>query len=420
MNKFYKDYEKAVLNEIELDEKAYSLLGMKPSEYAFIPRPLKFVRYLKNKFYFSRVFSFVLPLGWLLVTPFFFLYQLFFTFKGKLMNKKVGFPINSEQTLYLVYSTRALEVFKKHDAGFQSKYYVSMPWLQTDFFEDNSLSLLGFLSYRKLFKAYLVAIQSVLIFYLLSGKKVWTLQTYSAFRWFVVYFAIRDLNNVEFVCAEHYDRWAVLTDLTVTNNRLFGDSSCSLTIMQHGFLGSLTHEQEPLKLPYKLLSVSHIYVYNDAEYQFFNRYVLGKNSISLIPECHSFTPKIELTTIGSVKHVPYVLFVGNPVCEDFHMLLFDSLQKKLKNDVVFYYKPHPLTPGTERVNNVNWSVIKDKKQFPFVDLVISYPSTLEYEYALHGIKTISHAIDAPSAEVQFYAGQVFSILNKFYLGDTIE
>lgn len=421
MNKFYKDYEKAVLNEIELDEKAYLLLGMKPIDYAFLPRPLKFVRYFKTKIYFSKFFSIIFPVFWLCLMPFFFLYQLFLVCKEKWRKKNAfSFSDNVEHVLYLVYSIRAMDVFKSHDAGLKSKYYVLMPWVKVEFFEDRSVKLVSLLSCKQMFIAYVRAVQSVLMFYLLSSKKAWTLQTYMAFNWFLVYFALRDLSHVEFVCAEHYDRWAVLTDLTVTNNRVFGDNSCLLTIMQHGFLGRLTSAQTPLNLPYRLNSVSHVYVYNDISFDFFNSYVFGYDSTSLTPERHTFVPQIELTTIDSANLSSKVLFVGSPVCEEFQMLLYDSINKKLGRDVIFYYKPHPLNPSTERIKDVSWLLIEDKKHFPFVDLVISYPSTLEYEYALHGVKTVSHSIDACSDEVQFYADQVILILDKFYFGDAVE
>jgi hypothetical protein len=413
MKKFYKDYEKAIENEIELDLNSYSLLGKKAFECAFLPRPLKFARFIKRKIYFSGLFSIVLPIAWLFIMPFVFLYKLLFFFKEKLRSAPdIGLEVNAGNTVFLVYSNRALEVFKNHTSVSKARLYIFMPWVNAGIIENKSINLLQMLSYRQLIMVYVLAIYSVLVFYFSSGRKEWTLQTYTVFNWFLVYFAIRDLNQVEFVCAEHYDRWAVLTDLVVTNKRLSDNETTTLTLMQHGLLGKIGTSQGCLNLPYKLKSVSKLFVYNRVAFKYFTDHILYKNHCSLKPEMKLFISNIELSNIDSLGFIASVLFIGNPACERFHISLLYSLQEKLQDTVLFFYKPHPLSPSSSKVNNVNWSIVSEKRKFPFVDLVISYPSTLEQEYAMHGVKTITHSIDASGQEIQDYERQVLSALEK--------
>jgi hypothetical protein len=187
--------------------------------------------------------------------------------------------------------------------------------------------------------------------------------------------------------------------------------------MQHGFLGSLSKSEDRLELPYKLKSVSDLYLYNSDAKNYFLSNVISKDVSSLAPRIHFFTPSLNISSSDdALGYFFRILFVGSPLCENFHMNLFSKINNE---SFLCYYKPHPLNPCSNTVYNLSWKVIEDKGFFPDVDLVICYPSTLELEYSSLGIRTLCHLVDASDKDINHYVSLINEIAQD-KKGDEIE
>ncbi|HFG1928571.1 TPA: hypothetical protein ACGF3N_002408, partial [Vibrio cholerae] len=86
-----------------------------------------------------------------------------------------------------------------------------------------------------------------------------------------------------------------------------------------------------------------------------------------------------------------LLFVGHSICLKTHVELYLCLRSK-HPEVEFFYKPHPSQTMDENSRNLGWRVYDKLDHFPDVDVVVSYPSTLAYEYYLAGKPVIQHSI----------------------------
>ncbi|EBN6923652.1 hypothetical protein DX200_20725, partial [Salmonella enterica] len=265
---------------------------------------------------------------------------------------------------------------------------VKLPWLNFEPINNNcdSVSLYGVISFFDVTKAFLLTIFSFVCFFKPSCIK-WILHLYTAPSWFLIALA---MNNVKgsFASSEHYDRWAVLTDIVCKIKRK------RYILIQHGsLLGLKAKKIEYFNLPYKLKSVSEIVVFNKIEFDLFSDYILSKNkNDGLI--VHYFQQPFIVSSIIEKKELS-VLVVGHSLCERAQLKIGERLST-LSDEIVVYYKEHPRARASEKVKRAAWNFITDDNYFPDVDLVISYPSTLALQYQdlnktvlLHGLDNIN-------------------------------
>jgi hypothetical protein len=64
-----------------------------------------------------------------------------------------------------------------------------------------------------------------------------------------------------------------------------------------------------------------------------------------------------------------------------------------------FYKPHPLGKLNPAMARHDWQIISDKDEFPEVEMLVSYPSTLVTEYAALNIPASVHPLhlDVPGS-----------------------
>jgi hypothetical protein len=237
-------------------------------------------------------------------------------------------------------------------------------------------------------------INAILVTYALArhpNRSKWTLQSYTAFRWFLVRYAIDRISG-PLVIAEHFDRWAVLIDRSIRESRrkTIFDSGRRLVLIQHGALGGMRMDNAPLKLPIKLGCVDMLYAYDESEEDLFRNSILISRRIDQSLRVEYFKPSIKLSG-EPISSRPRILFVGHPICEHFHAALYCGLKEA--GDVDFFYKPHPKASMSSDMAKFGWKIIYNSEIFPRVDLLIAYPSTLVIEYKESGIEALVHPID---------------------------
>lgn len=252
--------------------------------------------------------------------------------------------------------------------------------------------------------------------------RVWGLQSYTAFSWFMTRIALTRVST-HWVTTEHYDRWAVLLDAVVRQARRSGHLSPSsenlgFSLIQHGSLNPLSGSgllPAFPNLPYRLSCVSHLHVYTAATGEGFKRCVLSKNGAAELKGLHLFKPSISLSQMEPL-HATKVLFIGHPACEAFHLGVLRELLSH--PDIHCIYKPHPKSPMSRKAAGAGWHVVSDPSCFPECQLAIAYPSTLALEYREASVAVVQHAMNEPLAHVPTFARTVLSTLNNLRTSST--
>ena len=397
------DFLSATENEIYLDSLLFSLGGASPEKLGFFPRPTKWVSLAKKHPRASFVAWRLVRLAWLggggLV---FFLWQYFRMRPGAGFRKKQSSAYLENSGYVLALSTRVGDIIHAGNIPDLPANWVTLPWVPLRQIPTNVnvVDLMELLDAGDLARALRDAVCSIYISRNRQQISPWVLQTYTAFRWFVVRAAIDKLPG-DLLMAEHFDRWAVLVDGSARCQRFVDPASgirCKrkLTLVQHGSLGSLGSNNNigavsRLDLPRKLHAVAHLYAYDRGQEMEFKNSVLSPESAGKI-EISYYQSRIELRKVADYSGVK-ILFVGHPVCEALHMHLYESLRTNYMFKA--YYKPHPLSPMSAKASAIDWEVIREPHHFPEVDMLISYPSTLVVEYSGAGISAVVHPIDMP-------------------------
>lgn len=410
-------YFKAVENEIVIDEVAYNLLKASSKQFSYLPRPTKWYRQWQH----SKLFVTFAPAVWIFwnlggAVIYFILDFVRLFLKSRHFGSRIKFA-QEKNSYALALSTRAYDIIDKKLLGFEPDAWVILPWVPVNHKNNSAipeLNIFEILSFKNQIQCLFLAISSVYCALSTTNLRRWNLQTYTAYRWFLVHKALMNLEGGTFLTAEHYDRWAVLVDTVVAENKkaTSGAKHNELIIVQHGALGSLTDAKaDGSKFSYeittKLAAVDQIYVYDQASEEYFKQAILVSGQS--LKKVHYFKPTIQLSSINALETAA-ILFVGHPLCEELQIKVLNKL--KLNTKYTFYYKPHPLAKASELVYAQSWNVIRDASFFPDVKLLISYPSTLVNEYANAGKAAVVHAIDLSATEADRIANEVNEKLTK--------
>ena len=399
------DYIRATENEISIDKSVYDLANTSPERLGYMPRPAKILnRFIKRPVLFKLLVMVLRGLWCTGGASLFFFYEMIVFYK---YYRRVPPQLESEnhsREYALAFSARAADILTSKVLSFEPECWITFPWVQTNFEREvESIDVFSLLKGKDIFAAFVLAVIASRKIARRKKNQKWTLQSYTAFRWFAVRIALGKLPVHKLIIAEHYDRWAMLADSMASRcGRDPGnqsDSGVELVMVQHGSLfglASLEHQARPslpFKLGHKLKNVTHAFVYNEDAQMIFASDILSFSCTAVGVSFTYFSPAIKLTTYPSENPVR-VLFVGHPICEGLHVHLLRDLVQAYQ--VSFYYKPHPTAGAAESVQHEAWQVIVGRESFPEVDFLIAYPSTLVIEYAASGISAILHPLDLNS------------------------
>lgn len=401
------DYFAATRNEVAIEEMFLTLSKTEASRVGHLPRVPHWIAKALKRPRMMLATSKIAQVLWLLGGAAIYFIRDYLKFLFARMKAEATNQFQSEGSI-LGLSSR-VHVFLK-PATFPSlpRVWLTLPWLERQELPDaaQELPLLSALKHRDFLSAF---IDAMVVTYRMQRHRSlapWVLQTYTAFRWFLVRRVVDRIDG-PLVTAEHYDRWAVLVDRSVRERRRAPGCNVRMILVQHGAMGPLTGAEvqtsASLHLPTRLRQVDKLHAYNNTEVAAFRDMVFAKPEVSRFLEVQFFDPTLELSG-SETSNCPILLFVGHPLCESFHAQTYIKLKDWKVVDVL--YKPHPMASMSVSMAEVGWTIIKDANYFPKVDLLVSYPSTLVKEYESLGIHACVHSLDAQLGDLDLFVDKI--------------
>lgn len=241
----------------------------------------------------------------------------------------------------------------------------------------------------------------------ISGGFNGALYSFTSFNFFLLARALKRVDKgTKVYFTAQKDRWALLVDSFPHIEKI---------LAQHGttfFVGTpdeyikenIIYREEDnsytYNMPFKLCDTAKIYVFTEKEYKYC---MLSEQQERDVPYT-VIGYNLQTSPLQSDKKT--ILIAG---CWNFFL---DNEKKIIKylegKGVDLYIKPHPvlsLAPYRDLEKHYNFSIV-EKELFPEVDLVLSYSSTLAYEYENLNIKVV-------------YYGEIFDGNNEL-INDTID
>lgn len=244
-----------------------------------------------------------------------------------------------------------------------------------------------FLVFKDVCAITLIGIKSCLIYMFRYYK--YLISVYKGPEYYSVYYSLQNFSENSWVFSNQSDRWAILFDNLPAKEKI---------LLQHGIDYPFDY------LLYKLKSISQFYAISEGTWENSAKYLLDCS-----PELHFLVPTIQLEKIESERHT--VLLIS-------YFLFFEEEQKILSLlssfEMDVYVKLHPTQSDSinrkyyDLQNQYNFKIVK-KEFFPKVDFVISYFSTLAYEYNAYNIALFIYSKD--SLDVKELECKIRKVLN---------
>lgn len=393
-------YMKSVENEICLDQGIYALCGLSAKDLGYLPRPAKLLNRLAGRQGLVRMVAGVVRMLWRNGAA-----MLFFAREWLMLSAHVRrlatVEVAEAREAAFCSGNRSVEVIRAALPG-RGLAWLTLPWapVEAGKVQGPVVDVFALLDSNDLRRAFCLSVRAVAVLARRPRTRDWVLQSYTAMRWFCVYLALEKAGFDHLLTADHFDRWALLVDGLVSRQRVRGRGAkaleVQLTLVQHGDVRSLdqpasSQSRLPFVLRYKLNAVTQLYVFDDHSRQVFENDILSRRCLARGVEIQRYSPSIDLVSLPA-EHKVKVLFVGHPICESIQIELFKCLMEAF--EVTVYYKPHPTAGMSALARSQGWTVIDDKRIFPAVDLIVSYPSTLVQEYAGQGIGAVMHPLQS--------------------------
>lgn len=402
------DYVAATENEIAVDVNFLSIAGLAPATAGYLPRSPKWVALGQRCPFWTRWSWRGLWLFWAAGgAALYFLWQLVKCLRAR--RGAPAAPLATPAAAVVAFSSRTGDILNDRQFPDLPATWYTLPWVPLAQVPANAvlIDLFSLLSRAQLWAALRDALHATYLLLRRRRTRPWLLQSYTAFRWFAVRSAL-DLHPCRLVMADHFDRWAVLADSAVCAWRAAPGAGCvGLSLVQHGSLAKLDDEdgkaRAGLRLYRRLRAVTRLYAYGPDAVQAFKATILSAACAARLEEAVLFVPQIELDGPREAAMVR-LLFVGSPMCEEFHRSLFMALAARHRVQV--FYKPHPKAPMSDSMRHVGWEVIDQPRRFPAVELLVSYESTLVLEYQAAGVGAVVHPINSDSARTDEVLEQI--------------
>lgn len=403
--RYLVEYRAATDNEIASDLSFLQRAGTSPEKVGFVPRVPLWLGRISESARYTRMLSHVGSFFWSLSAglPFHVVKLTQLMFLKSRTAPTESHTLRHVTEVGLALSLRATQVIK-WPALSSPAVWIVPPWVKLESSEQKEFPLLSLVTYRDIAFALQLAAISTLTIGRDQKRRPWILQTYTAVPWFLARIALTRV-DADFVIAEHFDRWAIMTDMATRAWRREGRSGRQLTLVQHGYVGSINTGGRSFIPPRKLAAVTTLYVYDSESESVFRSDILHVQAAKTAV-CHRFKPAITLTPLsadGSLR----VLFVGHPLCAALQIAVLEQLKG---TPLTIFYKPHPLAGLPTSCEGRDWTIIKNETIFPVVDLVVSYQSTLITEYGHHRIKSIIHDLTNEIGEASQIVAKIFSSL----------
>lgn len=370
-------YINATLNELEVDKAGMRLAELKKITDITIPRPFRFKKIISKCPLFCIFTIRILSVFWLPFILILILFQVIKILNYKARHSNNFDSIKLDTEVILATSRKISKVISKIDYEKRPFTWITVPWIKIDGIPNNEsvINAYDLIKLYDIWKSVEYSIKSTLRFKELINVRTDILQTYTAFRWFVLWQALcrnkRFLRGIWF-CNQH-DRWAVLFD----NINISGDK----TIVQHGFV------PKNINMPTKLKNISTIYYFNEESKILFIKNILVPKNINFI----KLNASIKLSDItNSIGDGVKVLIIGQPYSVEKEKEIIERLISEFPFMKILV-KPHPLYGSgiyKDLCNKYPVYLIKHSNLYPLVELALTSGSWLGVEYEASGVKVI--------------------------------
>lgn len=375
---FFKFYVYNTINDYWLYSK-YVPIGNNYKEYKII----RVIEYLGIKYNPNNIFIKILTSISFLEVPLSHLLELWYFFKCLLLKSVTSKKDTGKQLIMFARGAFVdFSVLNKSHINVRDVEFVTSPLSNNKMYEEcEKLSLLAYVSFYDLLNALVNSMRMTCYLPIKYGKRDCFFRSYSAFEYFMVCYAFcRIDNNKTVLFTSLNDRWAYIFG-HLPNNKIF---------IQHG------------AAPLWFSIVGKIGTTNVGYY--FNK------------EQKNLCNKVMFTNIPECKFMELMIFTGNESLKDngkknvllvCYQLFFEKekiiIDKLCKNSAInVYIKPHPTDNEKEKYYSLQDEYgfdILDKTDYPKVDIVVSYESTLALEYRMAGVKTLLY--EDPDFDFQF-------------------
>lgn len=364
INKMISVYEKAMENEIYLDQNSISSEEFKQLVGFNFIRANSLINKVKKNIVVWRIILKSVILLWPLLN---FIISVLYFCRSIILLKPNRNKTHKLEKVNLLFSNRLLQLRDNIDDR-DDRIWITLNRSADILENQETLNIYSLLKYKDVFHSLYLSLKAPSIIGRVNKTRSNIVFSYTSFEWFLTYHALDRLNLTSIFFANHYDRWAVLFDSLKATEKI---------LIQHGLLSA------NVAPPIKLENITRLYCYNKIEANiFFNRV--------LSTEC----PVIIIKSNLKLSHLTdddrfSILFLGClPITFEIEQECIMQLSNYNYNLII---KPHPVFPIDEYLllkSKFKFNVIQDKNIFPNVDLVVSYKSTLAYEYEQKDVNVI--------------------------------
>lgn len=366
-------YLRALRNEIAIDIDGYNAIGVTPEECGFLPRLSGIWPRLSRTPRASKLALSFLRILWRhgLYIPFFI--GQYLSLRRKTSSSTIS---RAHETVHILLSSLAPQLLANAE-GTDSPA-ITVPWLQYSNGVPYAwqVSITAVLTHGDLRECLFNAIA---LTRRISRRNTvfaaWHLQTYTLFRWLCVARALQRIECRRMVIANHYDRWAVMVD------RIGGRIKRRPVIVQHGI-------EAVRRLPTKLQFIDTIYVFDPQQESLFKTFILAEATVGSVGTVY-FDNSITLSEVSGDECGVKVVIVGHPEYDANHIRFLEAASLA-RPDVTFIYKSHPTARSINPRIRALTELWDQQDVFPKCDFVLSYQSTLGYQYRDVGVMTFFH------------------------------
>ena len=245
---------------------------------------------------------------------------------------------------------------------------IDIPGQHSKYSQMPMVSVFSGISYSQVWKSFVYSIRIILFMKKKYGKDDLLFRSYSSYPFFLCFFFISNLDESnELVFVNHYDRWMYL----------LGCSNLHRTYVQHGKLWRDNIKRIECDTAY----------YISRSQQEILEYTLFNNK----PEAR-FRKVFDYSGLEKLKSngCKDLLIICLSIYSEQEELIINRLTDKKIN---IYLKPHPndnIDIYTRLKGKYPDIVVLGKFDYPKVDYVISYDSTLADEYEMHDIPVLKY------------------------------
>ena len=366
-NYMFKNYVLGYLNEYYLNN--FHLKNKNNFNYKKF-KTIKVAHYLKIPVNFLTVFIrfisfFETPISILVLFVLFIKYTILY-----LLTKSINITSKKLMFGYHVDEFDFNTMMKSTNISLDEITIVKLPSINFKYPDYKSISIFSGVDFKDILKAY--SYSFMLIFYMKNkyGKKDFFFRAYSSFEYFLCYFFTQKshINNIYYFDAL-VDRFAYL----------HGGLEHETIFIQHGNVSDKMRHK-------KIGTVSFAYYLNKKQKENCEKILFNNKPDFSFMKQNIFNPKSDQLLKNKLKNI---LLICNMLFFEKEKEIIEDLSKK---NINLYVKPHPhsIFDPYEKLNITNNFVILQREDFPKVDTVISYSSTLATAYENYGIKVLNY------------------------------